>query len=378
MIWPFPPLTPMLEGLLFRTDSIRTFSSAQRVRLLDIPRRTFNHKYRWTQGQSERARNILRAQLPGPLEVPDWSDIRRATALSGATSVDFDNTAPELTAADSVVILQNWKQFELLDIDSATATGVTLSTPLSGSYSDAVVLPLIECDAMDGLDATRSVLPTREAQIEWVSYSGRDVADDNGAPTYRGNPVLIHCSRLGDGTMPFGMTHPFEAVDNGLARPFLDTTQEQAVQRFGAAWQPTSRAESFALRQWFHYLKGRQRAFWIPDMNQALGLASSMVAGAGSISIRNVGFSDAYGSGDLFLRTVAGAVYTLQVASSSPSGTSETLVLSSPAPANVSVSQVEQLCMLFCVTLASDRIEWAHRAKPGPRVVVDVEQVPVP
>lgn len=383
MIWPFAPLTPMVEGLQFYTDRLRAFSTDQRIRLTDIPRRTFNHTYRWSGRQYEIARAILRDQLPGPLMVPDWAAFSRVSASSGATSLTFDNTNPAIADTDLAVIIRrdssgDTEQYEELDISGSSAAGLTLGTGLTADYTNAIVAPLIECDASEGLSATRTVLPVREAQIEWTGYDGEDIADDGGAPVYRTHPVLTECSRLGDGTIPAGLIHPYDSVDNGIARPYHDTVQEQSIQQFGAAWQPQSRAEAYALRQWFHYLKGRQRAFWVPDMNRGLTLAANIGSGAATISIRNIGFAAGYGSGDLFIKTVAGAVYTIQVASSVAAGVNETLTLTLPAPAAITVAQIDKLCLMFCVVLAADRIEWLHRGVGPPRVVVPVEEVPVP
>lgn len=379
MIWPFIPRTPMVEAMQFRTDLIRAFSAHQRIRLLDIPRRSFGHQYRFDARNYERARALLRAQLPGPLQVPDWAFLRKVSAASGATAIAFDNTAPAIAPGDAVVLIHDSEQYEQLTISDATSGGITLSVPVAADYANASIVPLLECDASSaGLAATRTVQPVRDAQIEWTSYSGTDIANAGGAPTYRGSPVLLQGARLADGSVSANLTHAFQSVDNGLARPFVDSAEQDAVQTFGAAWQPTTRAEAWALRQWFYYLRGAQRAFWLPDRNKGITLAANIALSAGNISIRNIGFSSGYGSGDLFLKTTAGTVYTLQVASSVDAGATETLTLSSPAPAAITVAQVHTLCLMFRVVLSSDRIEWLHRAKVGPRVVVEVEEVPIP
>lgn len=382
MIWPFAPLDPMIEGLLFRTDRLRAFSTDQRIRLTDIPRRRFNHSYRWTGRQYEIARAMLRGQLPDPVMLPDWTAFSRVSAASGATSLIFDNTNPAIASDDSAIIIRrnaagDTEQYEELDISGSSSGGLTLGTGLSAAYSNAIVAPLIECHATEGLNATRAVVPSRDAQIEWTGYSGDDIASVGSAPTYRTFPVLTECSRLGDSSIPAGLVHPYDVVDNGLAVPFFDTIQEQPVQQFGAAWQPQTRAEAYALRQWFHYLKGRQKAFWVPDMNRGLTLAANIANAAATISIVNVGFAAGYGSGDLFLKTTSGTVYTIQVASSVDAGATETLTLTSPAPAAITIAQVDKLSLMFCVILVSDRIEWLHRARVGPKVVCAVEEVPL-
>lgn len=327
---------------------------------------------------------MLRGQMPGALMVPDWTAFSRVSASAGETSLFFDNTNPAIESDHQAVIIRrndagDTEQYEELDISGSSASGLTLGTPLTADYLRAIVAPLIECDPSEGLNATRTVLPFRDAEIEWTGYLGEDIDEnDSSHTTHRGLRVLTECSRLGDGSIPAGLIHPFDAVDNGIARPYLDITQQQPIQQFGAAWQPGTRAASYQLRQFFHTIKGRQKAFWVPDMNRGLELAANIANGAGSITIRHVGFTDGYGSGDLFIKTLNGNVYTLQVASSMESGANEVLTLEDPAPAAIAMSDVDKFSMMFCVILAADRIEWLHRAVGGPKVVVQVEEVPVP
>lgn len=384
MIWPFTPLNPMIEGMIFRTDRLPSFSGDQRIRLRDIPRRVFNHNYKWKGRQYERARAMFRDTMPGAFMVPDWANFSKVSAFNGSTFIAFDNTNPAIEADHNAVIIRrnsadDDEQYEELNIVGSSAIGLSLGAPLSANYENAVVAQLLECDATEGLNATRNISKFREAEIEWNCYEGENIdEEDSSHTTHRGIRVLTECSRLGEGSIPSGLTQPFELVDNGIARPFYDTLREKPIQQFGAAWQPQTRADSYLLRQFFHTIKGRQKAFWLPDMNRGLELTANIANGAGSITIRHVGFTDGYGSGDLFIKTLNGNVYTLRVTSSMESGANEVLTLSSGAPAAISMSQVDKFSMMFCVVLASDRIEWLHRANPGPKIVVPVEEVPVP
>jgi hypothetical protein len=378
MIWPFRPLDPMIEGLIFRTDRLRAFSTDQRIRLTDIPRRTFNHSYKLTGREYERARAMFRDNIVSSFMVPDWTAFSRVSVSAGATSIAFDNTNPAIPNGGDAVLFQDEETYEQLTISGSTSSGLTVAA-VSNSYPNGLVIPLIECDASEGFQATRTIQPLRDVQVEWNSYSGEDIdEEDSSASLYRGLRVLTECSRLGEGTIPFGLIQPFDVVDNGIARPFYDTTQAQPYQQFGAAWQPRTRAEAYDLRRFFHTIKGRQKAFWIPDMNRGLELAANIALSAATITIKHVGFTDGYGSGDLFIKHTNGNVYTLQVVSSMESGANEVLTLEDPAPAAITIAQVDKLSLMFCVILAADRIEWLHRAATGPKVVVPVEEVPVP
>lgn len=321
---------------------------------------------------------MFRGQFPGSFMVPDWAFFSRVSASAGATALSFDNTSPAIENGGDAVIIQG-DEYEELNVNGSSAGGITLAAPLSQDYQNGIVAPLIECSASEGMEATRTVLPFRDAQIEWNSYTGEDIGErDSTITEHRGFPVLTECSRLGDGSIPAGLVRPFDVVDNGIATPFFDTTTENPVQLFGAAWQPQTRADAYALRRFFYSLKGRQQCFWVPDMNRGLTLAANIANGAGSITIRDIGFTEGYGSGDVFLKTKSGLNYTLNVGSSMHSGDNEVLTLTHSVSGAIAISDVDKLSLMFCVVLGADRIEWLHRAATSPKVVVQVEEVPVP
>lgn len=375
MIWPFCPLDNMLEGMEWRTNVLRAFSAEQRIRLRDTPVRTFNHNYAWSPADYEKARAMFRGQHPGPFELPDWPLSHRVSVQAGASSIVFDNRFPTLEIGDSVAIIGDG--YQELVISGSTEAGITLSFPVSDDYDNAALVMLVEADVADGLGVSRSVQPIRQAQLEWTTHDTADWSDAGTFQSHRGLPVLAQAACVGESAVTEALTKPFDAVDNGIARPYRDTTQEQPTQRLGAVWQPSTREEAFALRGWLYSLKGSQRAFWLPDFNGGLQLVGNIANGATSITIRYVGFSYGYVTGDLFLRTPSGTVYTYQVTDSEADTdlATETLTLATPAPA--AVSAVDQLCLMFCVTLGN-RVEWTHRNVVGPKVVAEVSEVPVP
>ena len=379
MIWPFCPLDNMLEGMEWRTNVLRAFSAEQRIRLRDTPVRTFNHQYAWTPRQYEKARAMFRDQHPGPFELPDWGLAHRVTVDQGDSFISFDNRYPALEIGDSVALIQSCEQYESVTISGSSPAGVSLSFPVSADYEDAALVRLVSGDVSEALSVSRSAQPIRPAQLEWTTHDTTDWADDGAFQQHRGLPVLAQAACIGEASQTETLSKPYDSVDNGIARPYRDTLQEQFTQRLGAAWQPAERSEAFALRQWLYSLKGSQRSFWLPDFNNGLQLVGNVASGSSTLTVRYVGFASGYGTADLFLRTTSGTVYTFQVAGSEADtdGEFETLTLSSPIGASVPSNQIDAFCLMFCVTLGN-RVEWAHRNVVGPKVVADCSEVPVP
>lgn len=378
MIWPFFPLNEMVEGIEFVTDAIRSFSLEQRISLTDIPRRRVPHEYLFTAEQYERARAKMRGRHPFSMDLPDWPLRNKASGNAGATSLSFDNTYPTLGDGDRAIILQSADLYEEIFIESGDASGLVLSSPLEHSYRNAVLAPLIACFSTEGLQVDHSSSPMRPGQAEWLSFEGTDIADDGSFGTYRGEPLLTFDARLGSSSFAEVIAREYDTVDNGIAEPFYDNTVETSAQSLGMAWQVETRQQHWAIRQLIYALKGRQRAFWLPDWNGGITLASGALNGATTLSVRNFGFTDGYESGDIFIRLKNGTVITRQVTGAVEAGTNETLTISPGLPQAIAPSDIRTFSLLFRVRQAEDRVKITHRASPGPKVVMALQEVPIP
>lgn len=381
MIWPFPPHDAFVEGLEFVTDVHRAFSEEQRIRLLGIPRRRFEHTLVLSAREYERARMMMRGIHPDTFDVPDWSDFRACVADAGATSLVFDNTAPELDETMDLILWQDTDTYELLDVTSSSSSGLTLSSPIGSSYPRGRVLRLLECESHEGLSVEKPAGKYRSGQVEWVCYDDSlATEDDSDFGTYRTEYLLDDCPQVGDAAMQESVKRVFEMVDNYIARPFLDTSREQASEVFGLAWQPATRAEAWALRRKLHALRGRQQAFWLPSYNNGLELAANVSAGAGTVTIRDVELGVGYpdGDADIYMLLRNGTTIARRVTNIASGSGTEVLTISGTMPVSVTQADIVMFCTLGRMRLAQDRIEWLHRPKVGPKVVVAANEAPLP
>ena len=375
MIWPFVVLADYLEALEFKTDVLRARTGEQRIRLVDIPRRSFSQTYRLDPMQYERARSLLRAGLPGPAWLPEWSEAVTLPVSASQTVFAVDTTTRQYAVGGKLAVVADGTG-EVLDITDVAAGSVTVDTGPTASYAEALVAPAFEAFAPGGMRTAHDVDSVYLSAIEWQLFEGPDWAEGfTPDATYRGDPLLSVCAEIGDSAIDEAINRTLEVVDSGIGRPFFDDVLSSAVQTLGAAWMPRD-AEIMTLRRWFYYLRGAQRAFWLPCWNRGVRLVGDVSGGAGSVVIQSIGFAAAYGAGDLFLRMADGTVHTLQVASAVDNGVTETLTLVGTAPAIVA-AQVRTGCLMFRVRLAADRIEFAHVAGFGARVQVPCVEVPV-
>jgi hypothetical protein len=376
LIWPFCPLDGALDALEFRTDVLRARNSEQRLQLRNLPRRFINAGYRLRPLQYERARSMMRALGPGPFWLPEWNEGTRMAVGAGQTALALDPFVAQYAVGGHVAFASG-DGGEVCEIAGIDSDGITLVDGPEQSYANALVAPAFQAWAPAGLGAQHDAQKMPLAAIEWQIFSGADLADGyEPEQTYRGDPLLTQCARVGDGAFDETIVRDVEIVDGGVGPVYFDDVLTQATQTLGAAWMLRKGVAVMSLRRWFYYLRGRQRAFWLPAWNRGVRLAADVSAGAGSIVIASIGFAAGYGSGDLYFRMADGTVHALQVASAVDNGVTETLTLVGTAPA-MAAAQVQTGCLLFRVRLAADRIEFAHMAGFGARVQVPCVEVPL-
>lgn len=369
MIWPFCPLDGMLEALEYRTDILRARSSEQRIRLTDHPRRVFSAQYVFTPVEYEQARSLIRGTPPAPFWLPEFSEGVFLNVSSGQTVLPVDTRIAQYASAMRLVTVG--ETLETYAIDSFTDTEVTLATPLSSS-GRVLVAPVFAafCPGGMGVDRTPGVI---RASIEWRIYTGGEIPADEDLPTYAGDPLLTHCAEVGSGGAVEGTVREVEMVDNGIAQPFFDDILTEARQTLTMAWMPQT-PNIYDLRRFFNAVKGAQKAFYLPCWNKGLTLAAPVTNLATKITLESAGLT-AYDKVDIFIRKKDGNLITVGGTPEFDSS-GDAIDLTAPFPGALSQDDIDTMCLMFRVRIDADRIEIAHMAGFGARIVIQCMEVP--
>lgn len=368
MLWPFAPLVDSRESIQFRTDVVRPYSSEQRIRLTDVPRRFWSHNYRLSPNELDRAYELIRQNAPDPFDLPDWQEAQRVTVLAADTAALIDTTFSQYQAAGKAVIWQSSSEYSLLTIDAVADGGLTFTTAIGADYTNARIMPVHRAYSPAGMSVTLEPTTYYAASMEWGIYAGVDLGVDPGYATYRSDPLINEACAVGSGNFDGRMVRPADTLDNQLGLPVFDTTTSAAIRSHGVAWVRTTPQGRFHLRELFGYLKGRQKAFWLPTF-VPMKLTANRSGGATTMQVQGIGAT----SGDLFVRKTNGTEFGVRYTSAS--GTDpQTLTLSGTLPS--SVTTADYVCKLIRVRLDADRIEFAYPGNGLTRVQVPVIEVP--
>ena len=379
VVWPFVPGFPLTEILGWRSDLLRAKSAEQRIATRAQPRQLFRIESLYDQQQFSRAQSMAKALTADTLMLPNWADLIEYGAISAAVdTLTFDTTTSDYTDGGQLIVWQSDTVFEVATIDMLEDASITLSAGLGASYTKAYVMPLLSVRFVQPLTVSRAVVPYAEGQCQFVATTTTDLGDASAYATYRSHPVMTD-TRMLAGDLSERFVRESESIDNGTGLIGQIADFDYPIHTSQMSWHIQSRAELWALRQWLHYCRGRQRGFWLPSYNKDLQVTADITSGGSTITVQSVGYPDFETVRDIMIEDTSGNRYYRRINSGvAGGGNTEVLTLSAAAGINLTVAQVRRISYLTYMRNNADRIEIQHYAPGKATVSVPVMEAPAP
>lgn len=372
-LWPFAPSENLVESQQWRTDVIRPYSTEQRIRLAEIPRTTFNFASALTYRQLERAKLIAESVAGGTYYLPVWYAAKRFTANSGVSSITVSTDYCGYSTSGYACLWQSDEACEVIAIASVASGSIGLEAATTRAYTDALIMPVVVAYCRDGFEAQRDANKITAVSAEWDVFEGSDIGGTTIYPTYRGYPAVTSVPTIGEGSVSETFGTKIDDADNGLAAPFYDSIQSQFSRSLSAAWMPDSLADLWFTRQFFHHIKGKQGAFWLPDWTRGLTLAANIAPSDTTITVQSVGLDVTGETGDLFIQDSSGTQTRLQYTAVNVSGANEVLTLTGAAGITLTTANATTVCRMRLCRLAQDRVEFSHLHLGSERMITKIQ-----
>jgi hypothetical protein len=373
-VWPFKPLSPVIESLEWATDVFRAKASEQRIALRRQPRRTFSYAHFLTDEQANYARVLIRnAQGGDGFYCPDWTQASQVGAVSSGSGVSITADLDDVHYGDRALIWESERNYEAVDI---TWDSAGIEADVSNNYTRAYIVPLWEADAPQGLSVERSGPDLNTANIAFILTETADLGSSS-YEQYRGHDVVPDCPVLGGGSFTDGTAFEVSTFDNVVGDEVYFRARDDVEFTFQTRWHKFTRPDVFSLRQWLHSRRGKQKAFWLPtyakDLTPAQSISGTTVTVYNDILGRS-GF-------DVEIAHKNGTVYRRQVTGSSvgsPVNGRSTADLTIDSSVTIDLDDIARISYLICCRFDADRVELEHRAKGGTVVQMPCREVPVP
>jgi hypothetical protein len=270
--------------------------SEQRIRLRVNPRRFFEFDILdyGLGGQLDLLMNVWQSRV---YAVPVWTDkAKLAAAISpGATVIPVSTVDLDYHAGGLAVVGITGGATEALEIQSLTASAITLKRPVAGAWpAGAWIAPA----RLGRLPAQQPVTrPTAAISVAKFRFDIEDLASTVSAIAspiqYRGyDTLLLRPNRVEDISVEYQrMLDVFDvetgtpAVVDAPNRPFIVRRHQYLLR---------SRAELTAMRGWLATRAGRQVPFWVPTWERGLEIAQPFALDTTAIMVEARGFSTYY------------------------------------------------------------------------------------
>lgn len=345
----------LLERVQFRTDAIASEDYTTQTRATRLtPRRSFEYSMGADGDLRRRFANTTYARGAGRWYLPVWTDGVELLAPASAGS----DTIGAVTAGRSfvdggVMFIQSpdLATFELIEIDSANPSTVSLAGALANDYpSGSMVYP-----------ALRARIDQQFSQSAFTgSYGyGRvkfNVAEPNHFDPYEwptmhlGFPVLEdrpETTRDPDTVFQWML----DGLDDEIGIPSFRDPAGIPLYRQAHDWSFTNREGINRFRAMIYALQGKQRSIWVPTWSDDLLLSGSYISGTGSMLVRPCGAPLVAGKPNrraLRWETNTGVYYARTTAAVDSGLGYETLTLNPPFEFSGSMSTVQMSWMALC------------------------------
>lgn len=280
-LWPFEPRIVARETLSFQTD-VRQTPEGEMRESLRAARRIVDMEFDFDDAQGALAETMFRKSAAGDWLVPVWPELTQFPAIVAAGATVFTVNEPsDYTVGGQAFLLRHDQGYEAIEVASVGATTVTLDAV---STIDADAIAPVRTGYITGdLGGARWFKghAVRQLQIEY-----RD-GDDMAATPY---DQYLEADLVTD---PSVVASPVEArlisarsfIDNGFGAVAVEPLRDITDGMMQIVHRDFGHSDMVQRKRWFHYLRGRDKSFWLPTWTHDLTLADTIAFNQGFIDI---------------------------------------------------------------------------------------------
>lgn len=363
--WTFGTGGDYSEELGWLTDVLKAPTGGTQHRRLRQSPRTFLAFSALESGARRRWMEVLlRANSAAAWWAPVAMDAGTLASAAAATATSLPVPGAGLARYEEgghvLVVGEDPRRFEVLEVDSTTTDTVELADPLALSWP-----------------AGTQVVPVRRCHLAEVPQLARFTSDDTGLVTlrfrldepldtapampgssYRGFPVFDSFVPVWTSDPVWAPERETQALDDDVGPVLVADLAGVAMGKVTMQYAAATAADVATFRAALFALAGRWSPAWVPSWAHDLRLAANVSAGASTIDVQGPllsGRAIEDNHRDLRIELENGSVYYRRItAVAAPSATVDRITLGATLPAAFTVAQVRMISFLTLSVQDSD------------------------
>ena len=375
-LFPYRPLTPMVEALQWTTDVVESFDGGEHRRAVRaIPRQTWEWR---VVVEDQRHLSLLRGQATGAFYAPAWQEavVTTATIASGAGTIDVDTTTGEWR--DRVLLWLSPTYCETVAIASITATEITLDGVTSQAYAAGATVAPVRTARLSSSVAVSDTRDFAILELTWTIMDAAALTAYTQPVTYGGVEVFLDSVLLDGDFVDRDSTTPLELLDygTGVIEP-IARYEEGRWTMPRARLRYTGRQDAWNLKRWLYRLQGRYRGFMMGSCKREVTIKAAFAAVDTEITIDRIDFALMEQTERVLLFQRHGSSYPIireVVDATVVDATTETLTLDSALGIAGGIHTFPAIYWLLTCRLDADRVELSWEAPDQLEVELPVRE----
>lgn len=382
VLFPFEPDDGVTEQLEWKSDVIESYNGTeQRMSLRGAPRQRIEFDVLTEEGsQDTKLRSLMFDWMSRVYGLPVWWELRRLTSAhtAGASVLNVSTAYGDFRVGGLVMIYENEDTFEVIGIDAADATSITLQSQLVNSYtSKAVAMPVRTAYMAATSQRARSPNNVTTTSVAFTTINNVNIADTTGQETYLGKVFLGDANYMGN-SLAETWEKRVTVIDAETGLQYQISGTDRARMRLSKRWiTRNSLQEVWRIRRLLHHLDGNRVSFYMPSGRNDLELVQTIAADTPTIRVKLANFTALYKNrkpfSDIRIVLKDGQTFVRAITSSNVDGNDEVLSLSSPLLGTpIPVEDVARIEFVSLVRISNDRAKLTHRWAGTAQVDINV------
>lgn len=361
VVWPFMPETNVREAYEFSTDILKSYNKEQRISLRLAPRQSLEYVFKSLPNQFARMKLLAKEWTHRRYGVPVWYEATKLGAVAAnSTTLNFSTASADYRVGGLALVWDDDLVYEAVEVTEVSAGNLKIKRPLTGSYQSAMVAPMRLGYTASGVSFSRTGSDLTNSTVRFEIVDNVKLSLTSPPTTYKGYYALTDYTMV-VGSMDEQVSRELDVLDNTSGVIHVDTLSNIPVRRAFTTSVAKTKADRWKAKTWYHYLNGKQKAFWLPTWNKDLELVEPILSSSQTMVVRYTGFAKYMGTADILVKLKSGTAYLNRVLSGELApGNRENLILESAFPANILLEDVQTICYLNLMRLDSDTIEFSY------------------